>query len=292
MSDKPVGFIGLGNMGGPMAANLAAAGTKLCAFDAAGTQDRAPPGSEAAGSSANVAQRCETAFLSLPDGGIVNQVVAEMAGVSGAPLKTVIDTSTIGIDAAREAGQRLAEVGVDYVDAPVSGGRSGAIKASIAIMCGCSEEAYERALPLLRQIAKNPFRVGDEPGMGQAMKVLNNFLSATALAATSEAVAFGVNQGLDMKTMLDVLNVSSGQNTATSDKFPNRILTETYDAGFAAKLQLKDIRLFAEAAENAGDARPVSPYIVDLWAQLVEDQPEADIALMYPFVRDGKCNAD
>jgi len=292
MHDSPVGFIGLGNMGGPMAANLAANGTALCAFDAAGTQDRAPSGAQAVGSSANIAERCETVFLSLPDGNIVHQVARELAGVESARVKRVVDTSTIGIEAARQANELLSAAGIDYIDAPVSGGRAGAIKASISIMCACSQDAYQAVLPLLGQIAKNPFHVGDEPGMGQAIKVLNNFLSAIALAATSEAVAFGVGQGLDMKTVLDVLNVSSGQNTATSEKFPNRILSGTYDAGFAARLLLKDIRLFEEAAREAGNAQPFGPGLVSLWSQLVNDQPEADISLMYPFIRDKKCGVD
>ena len=126
MHDSPVGFIGLGNMGGPMAANLAANGTALCAFDAAGTQDRAPSGAQAVGSSANIAERCETVFLSLPDGNIVHQVARELAGVESARVKRVVDTSTIGIEAARQANELLSAAGIDYIDAPVSGGRAGA----------------------------------------------------------------------------------------------------------------------------------------------------------------------
>lgn len=286
MSNDPIGFVGLGNMGGPMAENLRAAGNELCVHDAAGTQERAPAGAHIPGSNAGVAKRCKTVFMSLPDGNIVNAVARELAATEGRVVTTVIDTSTIGIDAAREAAALLAEVGIDYVDAPVSGGRGGAINASIAIMCGCSESTYERVLPYLRQIAKNPFRVGDEAGMGQAMKVLNNFLSGTAMAATAEAVAFGVEQGLEMKTILDVLNVSSGQNTATLEKFPNRVLSGTYDVGFTAKLLLKDIGLFEEAARAGGNALPVSPHVVELWRQLVAEDPESDISLMYPFLKE------
>ena len=110
-----------------------------------------------------------------------------------------------------------------------------------------------------------------------------------AMAATSEAVAFGVGQGLDMKTMLDVLNVSTGQNTATSDKFPNRILTETFDAGFTSRLMLKDLSLFLEATRAADNAHPLSPDVVALWSKLEERHPNADITEMYRFVQSGEC---
>ena len=135
-------------------------------------------------------------------------------------------------------------------------------------------------------MAKNVFKVGERAGQGQAMKLLNNFLSGTAMAATSEAVAFGVGQGLDMKTMLDVLNVSTGQNTATKDKFPNRILSESYDAGFLTRLFFKDISLYREAVTAAGAADPVSPAVAALWRQLNEKDPSSDFTRIYPFVRD------
>lgn len=120
------------------------------------------------------------------------------------------------------------------------------------------------------------------------MKLLNNFLSGTAMAATSEAVAFGVGQGLEMKTMLDVLNVSTGQNTATKDKFPNRILSESYDAGFLTRLFFKDISLYRDAVTAAGAADPVSPAVAALWRRLNEMDANSDFTRIYPFVRDQK----
>lgn len=120
------------------------------------------------------------------------------------------------------------------------------------------------------------------------MKLLNNFLSGTAMAATSEAVAFGVGQGLEMKTMLDVLNVSTGQNTATKDKFPNRILSESYDAGFLTRLFFKDISLYRDAVTAAGAADPVSPAVAALWRRLNEMDANSDFTHIYPFVRDRK----
>jgi 3-hydroxyisobutyrate dehydrogenase-like beta-hydroxyacid dehydrogenase len=117
--------------------------------------------------------------------------------------------------------------------------------------------------------------------------VLNNFLSATALAATSEAIAFGTAQGIDMKTILDIVNASSGRNSATDDIL-NRILHGRYDAGFTAKLQLKDIRLYLENARAAGVADEVAATIVDVWTRLDDALPSADITQMYPYTKEGR----
>ncbi|MDA0704758.1 MAG: NAD(P)-dependent oxidoreductase [Proteobacteria bacterium] len=218
-----VGFVGLGNMGGPMAANLAAAGTSLLVYDKAGTAERAPEGAEIAQSLGEIARRAGTVLLSLPAGAAVAAVAAEIAAADPRGTGTVIDTSTIGVAAAAKVGEILARAGIVYLDAPVSGGVAGVRAGTIAVMASGPVEAFEAARPLLSAMAANLFHVGTRQGQGQAMKLANNFLSGVAMAATSEAVRFGETQGLDMKTMLDVLNVSTGRNTATSDKFPNRV---------------------------------------------------------------------
>ena len=122
-----------------------------------------------------------------------------------------------------------------------------------------------------------PFHAGPKPGQGQAIKLLNNFLSATALAATSEAIAFGTGQGIDMKTILDIVNASTGRNSATDDKFPRRIMHGRYDAGFTAKLQLKDIRLYLENARAAGITDEIAGVVVDVWERMEAAMPGADI---------------
>lgn len=288
MSDKPFGFIGLGNMGGHMAANLAKNGTPLAVFDKAGTAERAPPGAKRAASVAEVARTAETVFLCLPDGKAVHQVIAEMLDGGSDTLKRIADTSTIGIAAAEAALAQCRQGGVEYVDSPISGGVSGARNATLAVMYAGPAATFERLRPVYLRMAKNVFNVGERAGQGQAMKLLNNFLSGTAMAATSEAVAFGVGQGLEMKTILDVLNTSTGQNTATKDKFPNRILTESYDAGFLTRLFFKDISLYREAVTGAGAPDPVSPAVAQLWQKLNSADSEADFTRIYPFVRDKK----
>ena len=117
------------------------------------------------------------------------------------------------------------------------------------------------------------------------MKLLNNFLSATAMAATSEAVAFGDSQGLDVATMLDVLNVSTGRNTATSDKFVNRILTETYDAGFSCVQMNKDLTLYRQGIAEVGGADPISGAVAGIWRRFLETSANADITRIYPFIK-------
>lgn len=281
-----VGFIGLGQMGGPMAANLAKGGNTLLGFDAAGTQSRLPPGGEAAGSVAKVAAGAETVFLSLPDGKVSESVGLEMLAAPGRRVKAVIDTSTIGHAAAERIAAKLGEAGIAYVDAPVSGGVRGAVAATLAIMVACPAPLFESLKPTLGLVAKNVFHVGEKPGQGQAMKMLNNFLSSVALAATSEAVSFGLARGLQMGTMLDVLNVSTGQNTATSDKFPRQIAPGTFAAGFATRLMAKDVRLYRDGVHETGTARAIGDLAAEIWSACEQAMPDSDFTEIFKFVQD------
>jgi len=280
---ETIGWIGVGSMGHRMSRHLANAGYPLVVADAVNAE-KAPPGSTIAKANAEVAGKAGTVILSLPDGKVSEAVSRELAGAKPRKVKTVIDTSTIGIKAAESCAALLAKSDIEYIDAPVSGGTSGADKATIAIMLACSRDSFERFKPLMSLMGK-PFYVGPKPGQGQAVKVLNNFLSATALAASSEAVAFGTCLGIDMKTILDIVNASSGRNSATEDKFLNRILHDRYDAGFTAKLQLKDIRLYLEAARAAGIPDDVAGPVVDLWQRMEGAMPGADITDMYRYTQ-------
>ena len=286
MTSDDIGFVGLGNMGHPMATNLVNSGRAVVVHDAAGTQARAPRGARLAASNAALAATVEVVHLCVPDGRASESIAREVAGAPGRRTRLIVDHSTIGTAAAVRVHALLAGHGVEYVDAPVSGGVSGAANATLAIMYSGSETTFETLLPAFESMAGNVFRVGSRPGQGQAMKVLNNFLSGTAMAATAEAVAFGVRQGLDMKMILDVVNASSGRNTATTDKFPNRVLTGTWDAGFHSTQLNKDLGLYRDAAEAIGACRPVSPAVSDLWRRLEAHEPNADISRVYPFVRD------
>lgn len=288
MSEQPkiIGFIGLGQMGGPMAANIAKGGAEMICFDKAGTDRRLPSGAKSAANIGEVIQSADTVFLSLPDGPIVNAVASEIAATTNARTKVVIDLSTIGLDAAKSAAATLQETNMTYVDAPVSGGKSGAVAGTITLMWGGPKAELERHKKIIDSFCGNPFHVGDEPGQGQAIKLLNNFLSGTAMAATTEAVLFGQSQGLDMKTILDVVNVSTGMNTATRDKFPKQVVTQKFAAGFFAELLNKDVQLYLQNAKNAGTPIRVGSEVASIWQDCVNQlEPQSDFTLIYDLIR-------
>ena len=280
------GFIGLGQMGGPMAANIAKRVSILHVYDKAGTKALAPTHSSNFEDVKEVIARADTIFLSLPDGSASISVAGEIASQSESRTITVIDLSTIGPEAARNSEKILAEAEIEYIDAPVSGGAIGAKNGTITIMWAGSADTLASHYKVLKTFSKNQIHVGDQPGQGQAVKILNNFLSGTAMAATSEAILYGLSQGVAMETMLDVINVSTGQNTASRDKFPQRILTETFDAGFKTNLLAKDIRLYLENAQNAGTPDKVGQTISDIWNKCDKALPASDFTRIYEYIRD------
>jgi 3-hydroxyisobutyrate dehydrogenase len=278
-----VGFVGLGNMGSVLASNLVQTGHTVVAHDALGPE-RVPEGAAHVPAVADVARRAEVVVLSLPDGAASEQVVGEILAAADRRTTHVVDTSTIGVPAARRLGEVLAAGGVAYIDAPVSGGVSGARARTLAVMYAGADDACTHVEPVLAGLSDRRHRVGDRPGLAQAMKLANNFLSATALAATSEAVAFGVSEGLDMATMLEVLNGASGRSAATSDKFPNHVLTGSYASGFTNSLMAKDTDLYLRAVEDNGGAASIAAVTVAIWERFASAEPGADFTRIYPFV--------
>ncbi len=279
-----VGFIGLGKMGGPMAANVAAATPGLVCFDVAGTETRMPSGAVAATSISDLARRCVTVLVSVPDGAATLAVARQMVATDNSVVETVVDLSTIGPKAATESSRLLDQAGITYCDGPVSGGAAGARAATISLMFAGPSEVLDAQRALLESFTGNVFHVGDSAGQGQAMKLANNFLSATALAATSEALAFGVAHGLDMATMIDVLNVSTGRNSATTDKFPNRILTGSYDAGFSTAHMTKDVALFVDGTGEVNTANAVAAAVADTWRGCDVGLPGSDFTEIWRYV--------
>lgn len=264
---KHVGFIGLGRMGQPMALNLMKGGYQLTVYDTNSEAVKAlvAKGARSAASAAALASEVDTVLLSLPTPPIVREVTLGRDGVSsGSKVKTVIDLSTTGAAAAREIAEALAKKGMTGVDAPVSGGVSGAEKATLAVMVACARSLYTELEPMLKNIGK-VFHIGERPGMGQTMKLCNNLLSATAVAASSEVVVFGVKAGLDPTVMIDVINAGSGRNTATQDKFPRSILPRSFDFGFAMGLMYKDVKLCLEEAKAAGVEMDIAAAVHRLW---------------------------
>ncbi|MFF6804074.1 NAD(P)-binding domain-containing protein [Streptomyces sp. NPDC012616] len=212
----PVGFVGLGAMGGAPASNLVGAGFEVVGYDAAGPA-RTPLGARWVPSPADVARAAETVVLSLPDGTVCQEVTRELAGARDRQVTHIVDTSTVGVAAARV----LSAMGPAYVDAPVSGGVAGARQRTLMVMYAGTDGDCARVEPVLAGLSDRRRRVGDRPGQAQALKPANNFLSATAHASTGEAVAFGQAAGLDPAVMVEVLNASSGRSGTSADKFPS-----------------------------------------------------------------------
>lgn len=278
-----VGFVGLGNMGSALAANLAGAGLDVVGHDAAGA-DRAPAGVTHVDSVGDVARTVDVIVCSLPDGIVSESVAAEIAATGDRTVTHVVDTSTVGVAAASAIHLRLADAGVGYVDAPVSGGVAGARARTLVVMYSASDDACAHVEHVLAGLSDRRHRVGDRPGLAQAMKLANNFLSATALAATSEAVAFGVAEGLDMATMLEVLNSASGRSTASSDKFPNHVLTGRYGSGFTNSLMAKDVQLYLRAVTDQRGLATLATTAAAVWDAFATQDPGVDFTRIYPFV--------
>ncbi len=278
-----VGIVGLGNMGSALAANIVAAGFDLVAHDAAGPA-RAPAAATYVDSVGDVARAADVVVFSLPDGATCEEVAGEIVSAPDRRSTHVVDTSTVGVDAAPRIEARLAGDDVAYVDAPVSGGPAGARARTLAVMYAGTDDACRCVEPVLEALSDRRFRVGARPGMAQTVKLANNFLSATALAATSEAVAFGTAVGLDMTTMLDVLNAASGSNTATSDKFPNHVVTGRFASGFVNSLMDKDVQLYLDAVEARRGPATVSAVVADIWHRFATQEPGVDFTRIYPFV--------
>jgi len=197
--------------------------------------------------------------------------------VKGKGSKIVIDLSTTGSSIAREVASGLSEAGISLVDCPVSGGVGGAENGTLAMMVACARDLFPVVTPILEQLGKPTF-VGEEPGMGQLLKVLNNIISVASLAIASEALVIGAKAGLDPDVMIEVINSGSGRTNATSDKIPKFVLTRNFDFGFAIGLSAKDIRLCLEESEALGVPMVVGAAVKQL-VNITKGRlgPEADL---------------
>ncbi len=252
--DGTIGFIGLGRMGSRMCARLIAAGhtVSVCdvSSDAVAVLERR--GAKRARAALEVADAAELVFTSLPSPDVVQEVALGGAGlIHGSRIRTFIDLSTTGPRIASAIAAQLATKGIAALDAPVSGGIKGAEQGTLAVMVSGPQDAYEACESVLK-IFGQLFFMGEKPGLGQTMKLVNNLMGACAIAITGEGMAMGIKAGLDSRLMIDVLNVSSGRSSATQDKWPRAVLPRTFDFGFATGLSFKDVRLCVEEAEVMG----------------------------------------
>ena len=285
-----IGFIGLGNMGGPMSRRLVEAGHKLTVFDV--RKEAMEPlvklGATAARSPADVAGRVETVMTSLPSLDIGKRVATGDDGlIRGNRVRRYVDLSTTGSKAAIETAEIMKRRGIVQIDCPVSGGVAGAEKGTLAVMVSGPRDEIEELRPALEVFGK-VFVCGERPGLAQSMKLANNFLSATGMAATCEAIAMGVKGGLDASLMVDVINAGSGMNTGTAQKFPRSVLPGTFDYGFGMGLMVKDVRLFLAEAEMFGIPTEVAQAVGRIWERaLKENGVESDFTTIAKTIEKG-----
>lgn len=249
-----IGFIGLGKMGVPMMNRLVSSNRQVRVFDIdqAALEKAVATGGIAADSIHDIANQCDIVMLSLPTPQIVSSVVTHSSGlISGERVHTIIDFSTIGARASKTIAEQVFSRGKNYIDAPVSGGLKGARDGTLSVMVSCDKTLYEKNESLLKTFG-TPYHVGEISGQAQTMKLANNLLSCAAIAVTSEAMVMGVKAGLDPTQMLEIINKSTGRNSATQDKFPKSVLTRSFDFGFSTGMSYKDVNLCIDEAEAMG----------------------------------------
>ncbi len=271
-----IAFIGLGNMGGGMAANLAAAGHEVRAFDlsADALAKARSAGCITSESAAEAAQGAEAVVTMLPAGRHVEQVYGELYGVLE-PGTLLIDCSTIDVDTARRVAAEATAKGLLAVDAPVSGGIAAAAGGTLTFMVGGSEEAFSRAEPILARMGKAVIHAGGS-GAGQGAKICNNMLLGATMIATCEAFALAIKLGLDPQTFYDISSVSSGQSWSMTSYAPlpgvgpKSPADNDYQGGFASALMLKDLTLAMEAAGQAGAETPMGKRAAELYREFAD----------------------
>ena len=270
MSEK-IGFIGVGRMGSSMVARLMAAGHELTIYDpvASATAPAAAMGARVASSVADAAALCTVVLASVPGPADARETARLIAGSPA--LKIFVDLSTSGPAAAQAIALLLTPRGIAAIDAPVSGGMKGAAAGKLAIMASGPAPAMQRVRPLLEVLGK-VYELGEKPGLGQTVKLANNLMSAASLAIAAEALAMGVKAGVDPAAMLDVLNASSGRNSATQDKIPKHVLNRKFDFGFANALSFKDVRLCLDEMKSLGLSMEVAEAVGRLWETVIRDE--------------------
>ena len=268
-----IGFIGLGNMGAPMAANLAAAGHDVAGFDVAGTT---AAGVTSVASAQEAAAARDVVITMLPNGDILRTVASDVIPAMQAGA-TLIDCSTVDVDSARDVATQAQAAGLLAVDAPVSGGIGGAAGGTLTFMAGGSADAFAVAQPLFDIMGQKAVHCG-EAGAGQAAKICNNMILGATMIATCEAFALADKLGLDRQKMFDVVSTSSGYSWTMNAYCPapgvgpQSPADNDYTPGFAAELMLKDLGLSQQAAQSADADTPMGALALALYKQFVEDE--------------------
>jgi 3-hydroxyisobutyrate dehydrogenase len=289
-----IGFVGLGNMGGPMAANLLKAGHDVTGFDlsADALARLAAGGGKPAASAAAAAAAGEIVVTMLPAGPHVRAVYLGEGGILASARKgsLLIDCSTIDVETARTVGAAAAEAGFGMLDAPVSGGVSGATAGTLTFMVGGAESDFARAEPILRSMGKTIVHAG-LAGNGQAAKICNNMILGISMIAVCEGFALAEKLGLDWQRLFEISSKSSGQCWAMTNycpvpgPVPTSPANRGYKAGFTAEMMLKDLKLAQQAAQGVGAATPLGANAASLFALMVNaGAGAADFSAIFRFL--------
>jgi len=290
-----IAFIGLGNMGGPMAANLVAANHQVTGFDLsnASREAAALTGVNVTANAADALDGAEVVITMLPAGKHVVGVWTELVKLA-AKGALFIDSSTIDVDSARAAHKLAAEAGLLSLDAPVSGGTVGAKAATLTFMCGGTEQAFAKAKPILEAMGKKIVLCGDA-GAGQVAKICNNMILGATMVATAEGFALAEKLGLSAQALFDVASTSSAASWAlntycpVAGPVPTSPANNGYKPGFATALMLKDMRLSQDAARSVSASTPMAARAEQLYAAYNDDGHEnGDFSGIYTYFRDGK----
>ncbi|MFB6804510.1 NAD(P)-dependent oxidoreductase [Peribacillus butanolivorans] len=288
---QTIAFIGLGNMGLPMATNLVKAGYTVYGVDTNSEAEKkfSQDGGKIGVPTELLAKQVDIVMTSLPTPQIVEKVYLGDGGIveNADSALTIIDFSTISPQLNEKIYAISKEKGIDYLGAPVSGSVSGAVNGTLTIMVGGDKKVYEQALPLLRVLGDNPFHLGESVGVGTVIKLLNNLMIGFYTQAVAEAVALGEQMGVKADTIYDVLSVSFGQSRIYERNYKGHIAQNDFNPGFSTNLLLKDLKLAKQMADENQTPLPIGDKLIDLYSEAVEKgYGEQDMASVYLMVKE------
>lgn len=261
---KTIGYLGLGNMGYPMAMRLADAGNKMVVFDinenaTRGFRERQIP---VAKSAKDLGEKSEIVICSLPSNSIIREAIINPGGlIEGSKVGIFINACTTGSSFAIEVSEALAKKGIATLEAPISGGPPGARDGTLSVMVSGPESIYEEVKPFLSAYGKKLVYCGEKPGVAQVLKLANNILFATSIVATNEAIAMGVKAGLDPAIMLEAIQAGTGRNATTDLIMPESVMTRSFDFGATIDILMKDVNLALAEGEMQGVPQLVSQQV-------------------------------
>lgn len=271
---RDIAFVGVGRMAAPMVWRFVERGWRTHLLDPTPEATDSFRGHALATVHRDVdsvVHDAKVVLLSLPTPAALRDVSSQLS--AAAPTQEeciVVNTSTTGLNATRDAATELTAAGLSFVDAPISGGPAGARRGSLSVIVAGPPHTVERCTPVFDVISEHVVYVGSQPGQAQVVKLANNILSLGALVATAEATALTSRAGIPLEVAIEALNVSSGRNSATANKFPESVLTGRFDYGFPANGALKDVSLFADLADELGVPTPAAHAVVDCWRLAVD----------------------